>query len=104
MEVGGDRTAYLPGEEIALVVSMEIEHDWHTNSNQPTYDYLIPTEVEVAAPEAWAEARVAYPAGEMKSFAFADEEISVYEGEVVMVASLTVPAEANTATPRSRFD
>ncbi|MDX1643605.1 MAG: protein-disulfide reductase DsbD family protein, partial [Thermoanaerobaculia bacterium] len=100
MRVAADRTSYAAGSEASLVVEMVIEPRWHTNSHEPTYDYLIPTEVEVTVPEGWPEPSVAYPPGEMKSFAFAEEEISVYEGRVVMVATQPIPddVEAGTAT------
>jgi suppressor for copper-sensitivity B len=90
--VQADRTAYLPGETVELLVTMEIEDGWHTNSSQPTYEYLIATDVMVAVPDGWEPATVRYPPGEMKSFAFADERISVYEGVVEMTATLSVPA------------
>ncbi len=96
MSVAADRTAYAAGSEASLVVEMEIEPGWHTNSHQPTYDYLIPTEIEVAVPDGWSEPSVAYPPGEMKSFSFAEEEISVYEGRVVMVATQPIPTDLET--------
>jgi suppressor for copper-sensitivity B len=91
LHVEADRSAYLPGETVGLFVTMEIEHGWHTNSHQPTYDYLIATDVSVEVPAGWDEATVHYPTGEMKSFAFADEQISVFEGQVNMTAAVEVP-------------
>jgi suppressor for copper-sensitivity B len=86
-----DRTAYEPGEAVRLGAVMDIEAHWHTNSHQPTFDYLIPTELTLELPEGWAEAEVTYPPGSMKSFAFTDGPISVYDGRVVFELRTQVP-------------
>jgi suppressor for copper-sensitivity B len=93
--VVADRTAYEPGQAARVAVVLAIEEGWHTNSAQPTYEYLIATEARFRLPEGWPEpSAILYPAGEMKSFAFADEPLSIYEGEVVVVAPITVPIDA----------
>ena len=94
MSLEAARTEFAPGSDAEVLVSMEIEDGWHTNSHQPTYEYLIATEVAVTSPAGWDEASVAYPAGELKSFAFADEAISVFEGVVVMVVTQPIPSSA----------
>lgn len=94
-----DRTAYLAGDAAQLAVRLVIENGWHTNSNQPTYDYLIPTEVDLELPPEWpAAAELRYPAGEMKTFSFAPTAISVYEGEIFVRAALPTPAGAAPGT------
>ena len=95
VELLADRTAYEPGETARVAALLDIEEGWHTNSNEPTYDYLIPTEVRLRPPAGWPEAtEIRYPPGEMKSFAFADEPLSVYEGEVAVLAPVVVPVAA----------
>ena len=94
LEVVADRTAYEAGTEARLAAVMAIESDWHTNSHQPTYDYLIGTDVRIELPEGWSAADIDYPDGEMKKFGFAEDPLSVYEDEVVMIGRLTVPADA----------
>jgi suppressor for copper-sensitivity B len=94
LEVVADRTAYEAGTEARLAVVMAIESGWHTNSHKPTYDYLIGTDVRVELPEGWPEAEIVYPDGEMKKFGFAEDLLSVYEDEVVMIGRFTVPADA----------
>ena len=74
VELLADRTAYEPGETARVAAVLDIEEGWHTNSNEPTYDYLIPTEVRLRPPAGWPEAtEIRYPPGEMKSFAFAED-------------------------------
>ncbi len=91
LTVSADKTAYEPGEEASLAAVVDIEKGWHTNSNQPTFDYLIPTKIEVALPTGWSEASIDYPRGEMKTFAFADQPISVYDDEVTLIATIAIP-------------
>ena len=99
VSVALDRTAYLSGEPAEISVRLVIEDGWHTNSNQPTYDYLIATEVDLELPPEWPEgAALRYPPGEMKTFSFAPAPISVYEGEVFVRASLAAPAGAAPGT------
>ncbi|WP_419162737.1 thioredoxin family protein [Candidatus Palauibacter sp.] len=99
ISVALDRTAYLAGESAELAVRLTIEDGWHTNSNQPTYDNLIATAVDIEMPPDWAAAdALRYPVGEMKRFSFAADAISVYEGEVFIRASLPTPAGAAAGT------
>ncbi|MGB5754619.1 MAG: thioredoxin family protein [Thermoanaerobaculia bacterium] len=89
--VVADKTAHAPGEQASLAAVMDIERGWHTNSNQPTFEYLIPTKIEIALPAGWPGASIDYPRGEMKTFAFADQPISVYEDEVALIATFIIP-------------
>ena len=90
-----DRTAYAPGEEARIGVVMTIEEEWHTNSHEPTYDWLIPTDAELTLPEGWPGSVVDYPDGVMKRFAFTEGPISVYDGTVLFVAGVPIPEGAN---------
>jgi suppressor for copper-sensitivity B len=93
-----DRTSYAPGSELAIAAAVTVEPEWHVNSNTPTHDYLIATELELDVPTGWPQPEIVYPAGVMKTFAFADEPISVYDGQFILVARLVVPPEAEPAT------
>ena len=94
VEAGFDRTAYEAGAPVRLAAVLTIDEGWHVNAHDPTYDYLIPTELAVELPAGWAGAEVAYPPAERATFSFADEPLDVYEGRVVMIASLRLPAGA----------
>lgn len=93
LQVLTDRTAYEPGQDASLAAVMDIERGWHTNSHQPTFDYLIATKIAVELPEGWPEVSIDYPEGEMMTFAFADQPISVYEGEVTLIAAFSIPED-----------
>lgn len=93
-EVFLDRNSYAPGTTARSGALMTIQPGWHTNSHRPTYDYLIPTELEIQVPEGWPAPDIVYPEGHMASFAFADEPLSVYESEALIYADLEIPEDA----------
>jgi len=85
-----DRTAYQEGDSVRLALQLSIEEGWHVNSHKPTFDYLIPTTATIEALRGWDEPRITYPAGVLKVFAFEDQPLSVYDGEVVIDAEFEV--------------
>jgi hypothetical protein len=62
---------------------MRIRDGWHVNANPASSPYLIPTEVRGDVDD------VRYPKGEMMSFSFTDDAISVYGGEVTLEGELS---------------
>ncbi len=99
VRVVADRTAYEPGETARIAVVLTIEPGWHTNSHIPTYENLIGTEVSLEPPPGWpAPTDPVYPPGEMQTFSFADDPISVYDGEVVIRSDLAIPPDATEGT------
>ena len=85
---------HAPGAAVTIEILVEVESGWHVNSRHPTYDYLIPTAAEVHLPGTWERARLTYPEGVMQTFAFADEPLSVYDGQFVIRAETVVPEDA----------
>jgi suppressor for copper-sensitivity B len=92
-ELRADRTAYDLGTPVRIAAVVEIEPGWHVNSHQPSFDYLIPTALEVELPEGWAVEAIDYPPGELESFAFADRPISVYTGQATILGRLRIGDE-----------
>ncbi len=87
-----DRTAYEPGGVARVAAILTIEPGWHTNSHVPTYDNLIPTTLVLDTPPRWPPAtEPAYPPGAMRTFSYAAEAISVFDGEVVVRSDVRVP-------------
>ena len=93
-----DRTAYAPGETVRIAAKVTVEEGWHVNSNTPTFDYLIPTRLDLELPAGWPDESVRYPEHEMQTFAFADQPLAVYDGEFVLLAEVEVPAGAKDGT------
>ena len=91
LQVVMDRTAYDAGATAKLVAKMSIDPDWHANSHEPSFDYLIGTDLSVHLPAGWPEPEILFPPGEMKTFAFADKPISVYDGRVAISTRFEIP-------------
>jgi uncharacterized protein YyaL (SSP411 family) len=65
----------LQGSEI--IVKFAIDAGYHANANPATFNYLIPTQLEI---EGHPELAVAYPAASMIRPKFAPDGLAVYEG------------------------
>ncbi len=76
-------------------VELEISSGFHVNANPATFPYLIATEVQPGKVDGITVGRIAYPAGTLKKFEFADQPLSVYEGKVTIPIPITVAAEAH---------
>jgi thiol:disulfide interchange protein len=86
--------AVAAGETARISALVSIEAGWHVNSHTPTFDYLIPTELELELPAGWPAAAIDYPPAKKKTFAFADVPLSVYDGDVVIATQVKLPAGA----------
>ncbi|MGD2116380.1 MAG: thioredoxin family protein [Acidobacteriota bacterium] len=104
VELIADRTSYAPGGLATIAARVIVEDGWHINSHEPTFPWLIPTTFGLEAPqdqeEAWGEPQVQYPPHQMKTFAFEDEPLAVYDGEVVIRVALEIPESAARGTVR----
>lgn len=70
------------GSSAELAIAISISPGYHINANPATFDYLIATELTVDKSEGLTFSKPAYPAAEKRKFQFADQPLSVYEGEV----------------------
>jgi thiol:disulfide interchange protein len=92
LALAADRTAYEPGATARLGALVTIAPGWHVNADKPTFDYLIPTVLELQLPAGWTAASLRYPKAKMQTFAFETQPLAVYDGEVAIVAEVQVPA------------
>jgi thiol:disulfide interchange protein DsbD len=93
-----EHPAVAAGETARISALVSIEAGWHVNSHTPTFDYLIPTELELELPAGWPAAAIDYPPAKKKTFAFADVPLSVYDGDVVIAVQVKLPASAKPGT------
>jgi len=82
------------GGRCAVAVEMTLPPGWHVNSHHPLQTFLIPTNV-TSTTSAGSLAEVNYPEPVKKRFAFADEELAVYQGIVRFASELTLPPSAS---------
>src|SRR5579863_10445217 len=72
------------GSTVEAAVEAEIASGYHINDHHPSLDYLIPTELKLDPSKQVSVEKVVSPKGEPQKFAFADEPLSVYEGNLVV--------------------
>jgi hypothetical protein len=78
------------GSAAHATVIAQITPGYHINDHHPTLSYLIPTELKFAPEKQFTVENVSYPKGKLQKFAFADQGLSVYEGQLVIPALLRV--------------
>ena len=94
LEAFADRTSYAPGDSVRIAAVITVEDGWHIQSNTPTFDYLIATEIAFELPADWPQPDVRYPDHVMWEFAFSEDPLAVYEHEAVIHAEFDLPADA----------
>ncbi|MFW5682984.1 MAG: DUF255 domain-containing protein, partial [Phycisphaeraceae bacterium] len=92
-----------PGEvhvdgQAEITVTLRIDEGFHVNAAEPSSDWLVPTELSLRGAEG-VELEVDYPEPASAAFAFADQPIDVYEGEVKLTARLRKSADAQRVEP-----
>ena len=90
--LNADRSAYDAGKPAGVAALVSIEPGWHINAHKPTFENLIATELNLEVPAGWPQETVRYPAAKMKTFSFEKQPLAVYDGDVVIVSRLAVPA------------
>jgi DsbC/DsbD-like thiol-disulfide interchange protein len=82
------------------VINFRVEQGYHINSNHPTSELLIPTEIKLDPAQGLSIGKIAYPPGQDMSLSFApDEKLNVYAGEV----SVAVPVSAGKSTAPGEY-
>jgi len=89
--LSADRTAYDPGLPARISALVTIESGWHVNSHKPSFEYLIPTVLDLELPQGWPQETVQYPVSKQKTFSFEPRPLAVYDGDVVIQAQLQLP-------------
>ena len=85
--------AVRPGQAVTLSLRLSIKPGWHVNSARPTLKYLISTAIEFPDRAAATVEEVAYPEGQLVTLAFAEEKLSVYQGETTIRATISPPRD-----------
>ena len=75
-----------------VAILLEVEEGWHVYANPTKADWQIPTTLKVKAKNGTKLSKTLYPAGEQ--ITVQGDRISVYEGRVLLFATLQVPSSA----------
>jgi len=70
------------GGEARLAVVLTTKGDWHVNANKVNDEFMIPTSLEVVAPEGVTVKAIVYPEGHEKKLGFSDEVLALYQGTI----------------------
>jgi thiol:disulfide interchange protein DsbD len=73
-----------------LAVRAEIADGWHINSNEPLDKYLIPTILEVHAPEGIEVEGILYPEPDLVKLEISESDMSLYHGTVLFGAYIKI--------------
>ena len=82
------------GGTCQIVVLLDVKEGWHINQNPPVPTHLIPTKITFKSKLGVKMSDPVYPEGHGFKFAGEDMEAMVYEGEVAIRGTLTVPEKA----------
>jgi thioredoxin:protein disulfide reductase len=94
-----------PGSPAQAAVVAQIAAGYHINDHKPSLDYLIPTELKLEPDKPVEVTKIDYPKGELVKLAFSDSPLSVYQGKIVVGATLKIaPATApGSYTVKGKF-
>ena len=97
--------AIAPGQEGALVITVQVSKGFHLNSNAPAQPELIPTRVEVDPPEGLSAAEPQFPRPHSFKAEFSDTPVEVFDGEFEIKVPLKADSDAapGPKTIRVRF-
>jgi DsbC/DsbD-like thiol-disulfide interchange protein len=77
-----------PGESGEMLVKVQITNGYHVNANPPSQPFLKPTELELKPTDGISVESVTYPDPLLRTFAFADTPLKVYEGDTQLKVKL----------------
>lgn len=94
VKITSPQVAVAAGSSLDAVIKVSIKAGYHINANPPTFPYLIPTEVTAGNAAGIIPGKPVYPVGEQRKFQFADQPLSVYEGDARVMLPLRVEGSA----------
>lgn len=83
------------GRMVQGTIVMDIPSGYHANSNRPLEKFLIPTQLQIEAPNGILVGPIVYPRPLLRSLKFSKSKVSVFEGRTTMRFNLTVPRSFN---------
>src|SRR5262245_53271622 len=93
------------GSSVKATVEMEIPSGLHVQSNKPLDKFLVPTKLEIDAPQGVRFSAPTYPRPLMKNLKFSKTKVAVYEGRAMIRFNVTIPASfsGNSAELKGRL-
>ena len=98
LDTAWDRLSYAPGSTARLAAIVDVDEGWHIQSHTPSFEYLIPTELELELPDGFAEPQLTYPDHKMWQSGFEAEPLAVYDGQTILIAEIEIPADVQASS------
>jgi len=86
-----DQDAVVPGQALALAVSLKLEDDWHVYWQNPGVERGLPTEIEWTVPAGFQVGPTQYPAPQLRSDKVLKGEAYVLQGTPVFLSRVQAP-------------
>jgi thiol:disulfide interchange protein DsbD len=88
----------IAGTEFKIAVKINIDPQWHINSNKPYEDYLIPSVLAIDTASGFKLSKVKYPQAHDRKLSFSDKPLSVFENEIYIGALAIAPSNLKPGT------
>ncbi len=95
-------TVFHPGSTGFIAIKGVIKDEWHINSDSPLDKYLIPTILEVTAPDGIIIKGILYPEPEMLKLKISDRKMPLYHGTVNFGAIIEISGDIKPGKYRIR--
>ena len=83
------------GRTVKGTVVMEIPAGLHVQSSRPLDKFLVPTKLEIEAPQGVRVSAPIYPRALLRNLKFSKAKVAVYEGRALIRFNVSVPANFN---------
>ncbi len=98
VEISQSHFSTIAGENLYLILRVNLNPEWHINSNKPKEDYLIPTDVTIESKDGFLISEKIFPEPEELKFDFSDLPISVFEKEFEIPVKIKIPEKIAEGT------
>ena len=82
------------GAAVQAKIPLMVDRGFHVNSNTPSEEYLIPLKLTWKSTGALEGGSIAYPKPTLEKYEFSEKPLSVFTGNVDLVANFKVKANA----------
>ena len=77
-------------QSFEILLEINIQEEWHINSDKPLEDFLIPTRIQFDESPGISYGRIQYMEPELRKFSFSETKMSVFEGKVYALTTITL--------------
>jgi thiol:disulfide interchange protein DsbD len=82
-----------PAGKFKIAVKINIDPQWHINSNNPHEDYLIASKLSIDTTAGFSITKIIYPDAHDRKLSFSDKPLSVFEKEIYIGAITKVSTD-----------